>query len=187
MCPIPVLLGLMIAVESALIGALIPLAAAVLSGTSPFTSPASPALCIVASVFLGVALVAAMAAMSVLSSNPCTGNGTCGQFGDVFRYLLAAIILSIGGLLIVTLSVAAPSAIPFVGSIAVSIVAIACGLLVPTVPVAAVTLGRMEACITGTRSAASTVVVVLGIIVALIAFVTGCVAGAAAIPGSVEW
>lgn len=182
MCPIPLLLGLMIAVESALIGALIPLAVAVLSGASPFTSPASPALCIVASVFLGLALAAAVAAMNVVSSNPCTGNGTCGQLGNVFRYLLAAIILSIGGLLIATISVAAPSAIPFVGSIAVSIVAIACGVLVPTVPAAASTLGGMEACNTGTRSVASTVLLVLAVIVAVIAIPIAVGAGGAVIP-----
>lgn len=74
---IPLLYGLLITAESALIAALIPLGLAVGLGTTPFTSPLAPALVIVALVFFGVAQTAIGA--TIAACGPCAAR--CHQFG----------------------------------------------------------------------------------------------------------
>lgn len=181
MCNIPLLLGLLIAAESALIAALVPLGIAVIGGNSPFTSPASPALVTVALVFLGLAQTAVGAAIA--ACGPCTGTGACGSTGELLRAFLAGIFLSVSALVIAAIIVVFPSAFPWAGSIAVAIVAIACAAIIPMVPIAATNLARLEACITGlTRSAAATVVVVLAVIVAIMSIVIAGAAGAPFFP-----
>ncbi|HEX9390902.1 MAG TPA: hypothetical protein VF928_06290 [Usitatibacteraceae bacterium] len=184
MCNIPLLYGLLIAAESALIAALIPLGLAVGLGTNPFTSPLAPALVIVALVFFGVAQTAIGAAIA--ACGPCTGTGACGTTGELLRAFLAGIFLSITALVAAGIIVLAVSALPWAGSIAVGIVAIACAAIIPLVPLAAINLGRLEVCRTGLAgSVAATVVVVLAILVAVIAIPIAVIAGGAVLPPGV--
>jgi hypothetical protein len=181
MCNVPLLLGLLIAAEAALIAALIPFGAAVLLGNSPFTSPFAPALVTVALVFLGAAQTAIGAAIAACA--PCTGTGPCGSIGELFRALLATLFLGVTALVVAGILVVGVSAFPWAGSLAVGLVAISTAAMILLVPSAAVTLGRLETCRGAAASVAATVAVVLAVIVAVICIPVAVTTGSVVLPG----